>query len=67
MKVLDFLLIIGAISLLIASYYLYSGGKAELGALATFFATLCGGVFGARQGGRIYKKNHDKKKKRNRS
>ena len=61
MRILDLLLIICAIALLIASYYFYSDSKLELGALMTFFAVLCGGLFGARIGGRIYKKRNNNK------
>ena len=56
MKVLDYILIICAIALLVASYFVYSSGNAELGALVTFCATLCSAIFGARLGGRVYKK-----------
>ena len=61
MKLIDYLLIIGAIALLITSYYVYSYANAELGALVSLCATICGAIFGARLGGRIYKQNHEKK------
>ena len=61
MKVLDYILLFGAIALLIASYYVYSYANAELGALVSVCATLCGAIFGARLGGRLYKKNHKNK------
>ena len=57
MKILDYFLIVCVIALLILSYYVYSSGNAELGALVTFCATICGAAFGTRLGGRIYKKN----------
>ena len=60
MKLLDYILIFSAIALLIASYYVYSYANAELGALVSFCDTICGAVFGARLGGRIYKKNGGK-------
>jgi len=61
MKVLDILLIIATIALLAASYYVYRSGNAELGALVSFCACICGAVFGARWGGRLYKKNQENK------
>jgi hypothetical protein len=61
MKVLDILLIICAIVLLAISYYVYSLGNAELGALVSFCAVVCGVTFGARWGERLHKKNQENK------
>ena len=61
MKVLDILLIVAAIALLVASYFVYRSGQAEFGAMVTLCACLCGGVLGARWGGRQYKKNQENK------
>ena len=61
MKVLDILLIVAAIALLVAGYYAYRSSQAELGAIVNLCACMCGGVFGARWGGRQYKKNQENK------
>ncbi|MBR6978378.1 MAG: hypothetical protein IKH88_00920 [Prevotella sp.] len=61
MKTIDILLIVVAIALLVASYYVYRSGNAELGAIVSFGACLCGAAFGARWGGRQYKKNQENK------
>ena len=58
MKILDIFLILAAIALLVTSYFTVN---AELKALVTFCATMCGAVFGARWGGRIHKKNLENK------
>ncbi|MBR4924949.1 MAG: hypothetical protein IKZ61_04270 [Prevotella sp.] len=58
MKALDILLIICAMALLVVSYFI---GNAELKALITFCAIMCGVGFGARWGGRQHQKNQENK------
>lgn len=60
MKLSDILFIICAIILLVISYFV---DNLELKSLISFCAIMCGGLFGARIGVRIYKKNNDEKKK----
>ncbi len=61
MKALDYLLFFGAIALLGLSYFFHTKGNYELSALVNLCACVCGGVGGARIGGRIHKKNQENK------
>ncbi len=61
MKVLDYVLLIGAIALLVAAYFVSSAGNAEIASILTLGATLCGCLFGGRLGGRQFKKNKENK------
>ena len=54
MKVLDYLLLVCAIAICVANFFVYSP-------FFTLIACLCGGVLGGRIGGRIYKKNQENK------
>ena len=61
MKAFDILLILCAIAFLAVSYFVYRDGSAEMGALVSLVAILCGVAFGARMGGRLHKKNKENK------
>ena len=55
MKLLDYLLILCAIALIVAGYYVSDAGNAALAAVVNFCASLCGAVFGVRLGKRLRK------------
>ena len=61
MKALDYLLLLGAVAFLVASYFVNSAGNIELASLMSLCATICGCIFGGRLGGRIHKKNQENK------
>ena len=55
MKLLDYLLILCAIALIVAGYYVSDAGNAELAAVVNFCASMCGVAFGVRLGKRLRK------------
>ena len=62
MKALVYILLIGAIALLVAAYFANSAENIGLGTILGLCATICGSMFGGIMGGRQYNKNKENKK-----
>jgi hypothetical protein len=60
MKALDYFLVFCIIALLATGFFIHDSCEYAVIAVVNGCACLCGGILGARQGDRLYKKNKEK-------